>query len=233
MKRSLPLFALLALTAALVPVLTVFGEGPKEKQNTAADPLLSKFCKSCCQGCCAKCCPTKAVSVNDQLLQELTTILKETRSRETFVVTVMALSRMGADAKRTVPDIIRNAERLELLKDLATSGTSSEKPQLTQEIVVDIQAILDGTPNPRTPNAYGYAATYGYPSYPAYPTGPVYEPTPTGVYAPTCPPSCGTTPQPTTSLPAPAPSSPVATPTTPKDKPRNSRSYNYNTGVDR
>jgi len=51
------------------------------------------------------------------LLSELIAILNETKSVDTFSVTVGVLSEMGPRAESAIPAIIRNAERLGFLKD--------------------------------------------------------------------------------------------------------------------
>jgi hypothetical protein len=210
MKRSVPLFVLFGLLALLIPALTVFGEAPK---GNASGSHACKSCKSCCQGCCAKCGPAIAASGNNDLVKELSAILKETKSPETFVVTVMALSRLGTEAKPAIPGIIRNAERLALLKDIGASGDDSGPSKLTQEIVADIQMILDGTTNPKTPTP----TTYGYPTVNAYPTYPA-PPTPTGYYPPGATFNAPVPQAPCTAPPQPAACPPAAVSETPKNK---------------
>jgi hypothetical protein len=57
-------------------------------------------------------------AANEQLVSELILILQETKSPDTFLVTVNALACVGPRAKAAVPAIIRHAERLGLLKDI-------------------------------------------------------------------------------------------------------------------
>jgi hypothetical protein len=51
------------------------------------------------------------------LVRELVAILNETKSIDTFLVTLRLLEDMGKQAEPAIPAIIRNAERLELFKD--------------------------------------------------------------------------------------------------------------------
>lgn len=53
-------------------------------------------------------------AIDAQVVQELTTILNETTSREAYVYTVGVLGKMGRSARPALPAIIRNAERLRL-----------------------------------------------------------------------------------------------------------------------
>jgi len=51
------------------------------------------------------------------LVPELVAILNETKSLDTFLVTLRLLEGMGKQAEPAIPAIIRNAERLEVFKD--------------------------------------------------------------------------------------------------------------------
>jgi hypothetical protein len=128
MKRTLPLFVLIAAIGLLVPVFAVFGKPTPEP---------------CCVTCCPSATAAKSSSDNDKVIDELTAILKETKSSETFIVTAMVLGRMGPDAKRALPIIIRNAERLELFDDLYKTNASAENRAAAQEVVAALEMILD------------------------------------------------------------------------------------------
>jgi hypothetical protein len=82
-----------------------------------------------------------AKAAREKLVQELVTILSETKSVETYFVTVSALGMMGRDARPAVPAIIRHAERLEIFKDI--SFDDSEKPNRQQRIAEGIMDSLE------------------------------------------------------------------------------------------
>jgi len=138
MKRTLPLIVLIGAAGLLVPVLGVSGESPT---RSGCKPQWASGCydKPCASGCC-----TKPSSDSGNVIDELTAILKETKSAETFVVTAMVLGRMGAEAKQAIPVIIRNAERLELLDDLYHTRASADNHSfLAQEVIAALDMILD------------------------------------------------------------------------------------------
>src|SRR5271166_5996232 len=63
-----------------------------------------------------------------EFVQDLVSILNETRSSDAFIATVLALHRAGVDGKLVVPAIIKNAERLKLFADTnADQGTVQQK----------------------------------------------------------------------------------------------------------
>jgi hypothetical protein len=73
-------------------------------------------------------------------------ILKETKSEETFVVTAVALGCMGPEAKRALPQLIRNAERLKLFEDLFGSSASKGDRQVAQHVAEAIVMLAAGQP---------------------------------------------------------------------------------------
>ncbi len=58
--------------------------------------------------------PAAAAHENATFVNELLTILNETRSPDAFLVTITVLSELKPDARQVVSTIIRNAERLKL-----------------------------------------------------------------------------------------------------------------------
>jgi hypothetical protein len=104
----------------------------------------------------ARCCAVGA-PVNGKLVGDLLDILRETSSRDTFLLTVKALADIGPDAKAAVPMIIRGAERLGLSEDLEQQVKDEQGPGVM--IVECIEQILRGqvcaTP---VPPAAWYAA---------------------------------------------------------------------------
>ncbi|HXG12170.1 MAG TPA: hypothetical protein VNK04_20615 [Gemmataceae bacterium] len=116
----------------------------------------------------ARCCPPTSPE-NAKLVEELRTILQETSSSDTFLLTVKALADIGPDAKATVPVIIRGAERLGLLKDLVQQAKDEDGPGM---MIVDcIEQIIKGPACfPACPPAAVYAvppAPFALPCCPA------------------------------------------------------------------
>jgi hypothetical protein len=101
-----------------------------------------------CPACSAKeTSKTQTVkATKEKLVQELIAILNETKSPDTFIVTASALGMMGHDARPAVPSIIRNADRLGLLKgisELAGEESEEAKPTRQQRIAEGIMDCLD------------------------------------------------------------------------------------------
>ncbi len=77
------------------------------------------------------------------LLSELIAILNETKSVDTFSVTLAALAEMGPRAEPAIPAIIRNAERLGLLKDhLLAKEQNSEAVKRFEEIAPALERTI-------------------------------------------------------------------------------------------
>lgn len=188
MKRTWPLFVLVGVAGVLVPVFAVFAQTSYTSSATGTASFVSRPPTAC-----AACEVPKTSSGNDKVIDELTAILKETKSPETFLVTAMTLGRMGPEAKRAIPAIIRNAERLEMFEDLFEAKTSPSS-RAAEEVFTAIEMILDKKAGAKgrvqmwqTPAAnsmYGY----GPPPCcaPATPATPAYTPVP-GTLAPACP----------------------------------------------
>lgn len=145
MKRKVALFALIAAVAVLVPVLAVLAQSQPQ--------CLSSGSVEYCQGAaCGKCCKAKqATCEDDKVVEELMAILKETKSSDTFVVTAVALGRMGSKAKRAVPTIIRNAERLEILEGICDATTPASETNEMQMVWQAINWILDKKGSTKSP----------------------------------------------------------------------------------
>jgi hypothetical protein len=138
-----------------------------------------------------------AAAVREKVLQELTAILNETDSADTFLVTTMVLEKMGPDARAAVPALVRNAERLGLLKGLFRADGRGKKAEAAEVVMKAIETIL------QKKQRYGYPPAACYPpdpllrggSYsppcatpptsPPCPPPPVGGPTPTSLYSPT------------------------------------------------
>jgi hypothetical protein len=145
MKRTVPLIVLIGTAGLLVPILGVSGESPSHPNCKAqwASGCCDKPCDAAAVSCSRGSCCTKTVSKNDPIVGELTAILNETKSAETFLVTTMVLGRLGAEAKSALPAIIRNAERLEVFEDLYDANASAGDRAAAQKVVDALEMILD------------------------------------------------------------------------------------------
>jgi hypothetical protein len=194
MKRTLPLFVLIAAIGLLVPVLAVFGEPPSSPkcQESGCDPFLSSRKPACCVASCPSANAVNSSSDNDKIIDELTAILKETKSAETFLVTAMVLGRMGPEAKRALPIILRNAERLELFDDLYKTNASGENRAVAQEVIAALEMILDKKAGAKgriwgnqAPHCYTPATGYSHTPPACPPADPASADSPTPWNAPT------------------------------------------------
>jgi hypothetical protein len=143
------------------------------------------------------------------LTKELLAILQETRSPDVFLLTVGCLEQMGTDPAVAIPAILRNAERLGILKDRLglTSEAASEQGWEEKSPTLDnFKEVLEGfleeagwsvTPDGararRTPD--GPPAEQlpppGIPPLPSAPGGLVPPPPPPSGEFPPPPPPCG------------------------------------------
>lgn len=136
MKRTLFVFVVVGLASLLVSALTVFGQSTTRSihvERQAADPLVKRQTTTTA---------AKPSTDDEQLIDELAMILKETKSPETFLVTAMTLGRLGPKARRTLPIVIRNAERLELLEGLFDANAPSENRAVAQDAIEVIEMII-------------------------------------------------------------------------------------------
>jgi hypothetical protein len=181
MKRKLPLFVMVGVTGVLVPVLAVLAQS----SSTTCAPAC------CSQGSCLASKPSAPSSADAKVIDELIAILKDTKSEETFIVTAMALGRMGPDAKRALPQLVRGAERLGLLEDLFNSNAEAGDREISQQIAEAIMMLAESNKDVR-PAGYGYAtagAPYSYGGYGAPTTSaPWNQPAVVPSTVPPCPP---------------------------------------------
>jgi hypothetical protein len=136
MRRLLPLFVMVGLAGVLVPVLAVMAQLPSP---TSAP-------RSCSPATGTANKPSATSSTDAKVIDEMIAILKETKSEDTFVVTAMALCGMGPEAKRALPQLIRNAERLGLLDGLLGSKTSKGDRETSQHVSEVIMMLAAGQP---------------------------------------------------------------------------------------
>jgi hypothetical protein len=94
------------------------------------------------------------------IVSDLVAVLGQTRSKDVFAATVLALGQMGAAARPALPAILKNAERLGVLEGaFAPGGSKSDQG----DVVLDaVQAIALGQvgPGPSVPVPAAYCATY-------------------------------------------------------------------------
>jgi hypothetical protein len=144
MKRPRTSLLVLTLGIALLTGYAAWGQ-PKPTSPPAACPTTcgSVGCPTpvCMPAAPPRCCMPSSPD-NAKLVEELLAILQETRSADTFIVTVKALSDLGPDAKTAVPAIIRGGDRLGLFKDIETQAKEEEGSGLM--IVDAIEEILRG-----------------------------------------------------------------------------------------
>lgn len=136
MKRTLLVFVVVGMASLLVSALTVFGQSTTRSiyvERQATDPLVKRQ---------ASATTVKSSTDDEQLIDELAMILKETKSPETFLVTAMTLGRLGPKARRTLPIVIRNAERLELLEGLFDANAAGENRAVAQDVIEVIEMIV-------------------------------------------------------------------------------------------
>ena len=134
---------------------------------------------------------------DQEQVEELINILNTTKSPNTLAATAVALVPVGEPAKKAVPAILRNAERLKVLESLG--NPESRKGSVASMLLEAIYAIQSGgevgtfvsregpplLPPPPPPPCYGY------PPAPASMCPPAMAPTPNPLVCP-CPP--GTAP---------------------------------------
>lgn len=145
MRRKLPLFVLVGVAGVLVPVLALLAQ-------SSSTPCAS----ACCSQASGTASKSSAPSATDaKIIDELVAILKETKSEETFIVTAMALGRMGPEAKRALPQLIRNAERLELFEDLFDANAAAGDRQVVRQVAEAIMMLAETSKDGR-PTGYGY-----------------------------------------------------------------------------
>jgi hypothetical protein len=106
-----------------------------------------------------------------ELVEELVLILEETKSEETFTLTVGVLTELGEEAKGAIPSILRNAERLQLL-----NGKDSDRSlRLSSDLRKAIQAILGKSTNPSWNAPRSLCPACADPSLPTLPSkAPMY-----------------------------------------------------------
>jgi hypothetical protein len=107
------------------------------------------------------------------VVEELIALLDETQSRDTYLATVLVLSRLGGEAKPALPAALRNAERLGLLRGLCKHGRPGKGNTAGTGILDALAAIAQAPalmpPYNPPPPAYAPPAVY-VPATPPPPT---------------------------------------------------------------
>jgi hypothetical protein len=131
----------------------------------------------------ARCCVLPSPE-NAKLVEELRSLLQDTSSRDTFLLTVKALADIGPEARSAVPAIIRGAERLGLSKDIEQQVMNEQGPGVMIVECVERMLMGPGCPPrwaatvvgvPALPPHVPPSATYSIPAYPPAPA-PTYAP---------------------------------------------------------
>ena len=171
----MPRLLSLALVAALIAPLQA--QQPPYRNSTSP-------CASSAGTCCAstqpssptQSAPTKAKTSDP--CARLIKILNTTKDADTFLMAVTALPSLDVeDGRRALPAVVRNAERLGLLKGL-TKGPYSPAQQMLINCIqmigwTDPPLLPDGSPQPAYPAPYYYP-----PAVPVAPPPPMLAPPP-------------------------------------------------------
>jgi hypothetical protein len=182
MTRRYFSLALLTLAVAVVGGYAGWSQVKRAPQAACCPPCAAACCEAvrCPAATCVSapppCCPQCAPE-NAKLVDELLTILKETKSADTFLVAVKALSDIGPDAKKAVPAIIRGAEQHGLLKDIREQVKEEEGAGLM--IMDAIEEILRGpeaacAPPPPRMAVYAQPVPFAAPWCPPPPMPPAF-----------------------------------------------------------
>jgi hypothetical protein len=165
----------------------VAGEECCEAKGCPAQAQAAKANESKCaaSGCCAAksaCCGASKASAaaccascpECALYTELVAIIKETDSPDTFTAAVAGLMATEGHGKRAIPTVIRNAERLGVLKGLATVPEPTPAQALLQDYFDLCAGRSEDTSAPQTTAVPVPANVYMHPT--VVPLPPVMPP---------------------------------------------------------
>jgi hypothetical protein len=139
MKRLLT-FALAAGVAVLAVALIRSDLSARQAngRHARAEPACAD-----CPKCTGHAAPTEAPKArpgsDEEAVAELVAILDGTRSPDTFVAVLVALGRY--DEKTALPAVIRNAERLGLLRGLAAGKTTTPAQQAVAAFLAGQESV--------------------------------------------------------------------------------------------
>ncbi len=174
MKRFALGAGLLAAAAAVLPL------SPTWAEEAPTCPKQSPYCSggTCTKGCpktdaSGSCpsdgCPYESERITDSpppspsaehkpvsaVVDDLVAVLAETRSKDVYTATVVALAHLGADARPALPDVLKNAERLGVLEGAFSDGCKC----VQYEVILDaVAAIAHGPDASHHSSHHGYAA---------------------------------------------------------------------------
>jgi hypothetical protein len=75
------------------------------------------------------------------IVGDLVAVLNETKSVDAFLVAVELLQKMGAEARPAVPAVIRNAERLGILKKSALSSGKGNRQEIVRQLLENLERM--------------------------------------------------------------------------------------------
>jgi hypothetical protein len=90
------------------------------------------------------------------LVGDLVAVLNDTKSVDAFLVTVELLQKMGAEARPAVPAVIRNAERLGILKKSALSSEKGKRGGIVDKLLENLERMA-GTADESAAKTHGVA----------------------------------------------------------------------------
>jgi hypothetical protein len=173
MKRFALGAGLLAAAAVALPL------SPTWAEDAPTCTKQSPYCSggTCTKGCpkteasapcpsdgCPYACPVEAIAAPKDaehkpvaaVVDDLVAVLAETKSKDVYTATVVALAHLGADARPALPDVLKNAERLGVLEGAFASGGCK---CLQCEVILDaVAAIAHGPDDPHHAHHHGYTA---------------------------------------------------------------------------
>ena len=92
---------------------------------------------------------------------ELVAVLNETKSVDAFLITVELLQKMGADARPAVPAVIRNAERLGILRKAKLYSGKGNRGAIASRLLANLDRMAGTSDNTaaKAPPGGGLGAT--------------------------------------------------------------------------
>jgi hypothetical protein len=112
---------------------------------TSAAAASSECCEAKADSCAAKPCPACA---DAKLYAELVAIIKETNSPDMFMVAVTGLAATEDHGRKAIPVVIRNAERIGVLKGIAKEHEPTPVQAALQGYLAGCASREDAPPTP-------------------------------------------------------------------------------------
>lgn len=114
--------------------------------------------------------PAPTAKPVEPFIQDMLTILEETQSSDTFLITLELLAKESSGASTAIPKVLKNAERLGLLKD-AIVQQRDDKPEVAEHILKLVQEMRDNDRGGRRSNRYALPPAPSFNSPACYPPG--------------------------------------------------------------